>query len=164
VNTFAVSAPVLVAAMGPPRPVVLRRADLAGQRDRRDRPQGPADEQSRAIPAAIDTRPRRQDPQLARIYYLQITERGATHLKACCVAGHLAERALTVLHRATPYVNCDNNSNPVTPERAKKIIADKWTGPEDVRKRQRSRKLAGKAPQAARNRAGQARRPSGVPF
>ena len=29
------------------------------------------------------------------------------------------------------------------------IIADKWTVPEDVRKRRRSRKLAGKAPQAA---------------
>jgi hypothetical protein len=38
---------------------------------------------------AADTA-RRQDPQLARVYYQQMTERGATHLKACCVvAGHL---------------------------------------------------------------------------
>jgi hypothetical protein len=102
---------------GPPRPVqrrhpvqVLCRADPAGQRNRPDRPQGPADEQSRpsqlrsAFVRAADTA-RRQDPQLARIYYLQMTERGATHLKACCVvAGHLAERAWTVLHRGTPYV------------------------------------------------------------
>jgi len=60
-----------------------------------------------AFTCAADTA-HRQDPQLARIYstcgriyYLQMTERGATHLKACCVvAGHLAERAWTVLHRA----------------------------------------------------------------
>lgn len=79
-----------------------------------------------------------------------MTERGATHLKACCVvAGHLAERAWTVLHRGTPYLICDNNSNPVTAEQAKKIIADKRTVPEDVRKRRRSRKLARKAPQTA---------------
>ena len=98
---------------------------------------------------AADTA-RRHDPQLARIYYLQMTERGATHLKACCVvAGHLAERAWTVLNRGTPYVICDNNGNPVTPEEAKTIIAEKWTVPEDVRKRRRSRKMAGKVPQAA---------------
>ena len=48
-----------------------------------------------------------------------------------------------------PYVICDNNGNPVTTAEAKKIIADKWTVPEDVRKRRRSRKTAGKAPQAA---------------
>ena len=78
-----------------------------------------------------------------------MTERGATHLKACCVvAGHLAERAWTALHRGTPYVICDNNGNPVTAGQARQIIADKWTVPEDVRKRRRSRK-AGKAPQAA---------------
>jgi len=36
--------------------------------------------------------------------------------------------------------------------RAKKIITDNWTVPEDVRKRRRSRKPAGKAPQAATTR------------
>jgi hypothetical protein len=109
---------------------------------------GPSQLRSAFVRAAGTAR--RQDPQLARIYYLQMTERGATHLKACCVvAGHLAERAWTVLHRGTRYVICDNNANPVTAEEAKKIIADKWTVPEDVRKRRRSRKLAGKAPQTA---------------
>jgi hypothetical protein len=82
-----------------------------------------------------------------------MTERGATHLKACCVvAGHLAERAWAVLNRGTPYVICDNNGTPVTPEQAKQIIADKWTVPDEVRKRRRSRKTAGKAPQAAPTR------------
>ena len=47
-----------------------------------------------------------------------MTERGATHLKASCVvAGHLAERAWTVLNRGTPYVICDNNGAPVTAAR-----------------------------------------------
>jgi hypothetical protein len=49
------------------------------------------------------------------------------------------------MHRGTPYVICDNNGNPVTAAEAKKIIAEKWTVPEDVRKRRRSRKTAGKA-------------------
>jgi hypothetical protein len=65
-----------------------------------------------------------------------MTERGATHLKACCVvAGHLAERAWAVLHRGTPYVICDNHGNPVTPAGAKQIIAERWTVPEEIRKR-----------------------------
>ena len=98
---------------------------------------------------AADTA-RRHDPQMARICYLQMTERGATHLKACCVvARHLAERAWTVLNRGTPYVICDNNGGPVTAAQAKQIIAERWTVPEDVRKRRRSRKIAGKVPQAA---------------
>src|SRR5216683_1285954 len=93
---------------------------------------------------------RKGDPQLARIYWIQMTERGAGHLKACCVtAAHLAERAWAVMHRGTPYVICDNDGNPVTPEQAKKIIAEKWTVPEDVRKRRRSGKQKGKAPQQA---------------
>jgi hypothetical protein len=48
-----------------------------------------------------------------------------------------------------PYVICDNNRNPVIPAEAKKIIAERWTVPEEIRKRRRSRKIAGKAPQAA---------------
>jgi len=98
---------------------------------------------------------RRHDPQLAKIYYTQMTERGATHLKACCVvAGHLAERARAVLNRGTPHVICDNNGDPVTPAAAKQIIADRWTVPEEIRKRRRSRKIAGKAPQPALTRPG----------
>jgi hypothetical protein len=88
--------------------------------------------------------------RLAQQPRLQMTERGATHLKVCCVvAGHLAERARTVLHRGTPYAICDNDGNPVTPQQARQIITEKWTVPEEVRKRRRSRKTAGKVPQAA---------------
>ena len=148
-----ISAPVLVAVMG--RPGRFRdgprfksysglapRASETGETDRKGQPMskaGPSLLRATLFRAA-DTA-RRQDPQLARIYYLQMTERGATHLKACCVvAGHLAERAWTVLNRATPYVICDTNGNPVTAAEAKAIIAEKWTVPEDIRKRRRSRK------------------------
>jgi transposase len=157
-----ISAPVLVAVMG--RPGRFRdgtrfksyaglapRASETGETDRKGQPMskaGPSLLRS-ALFQAADTA-RRQDPQLARIYYQQMTERGATHIKACCVvAGHLAERAWTVLNRGTPYVICDNNGTPVTPAEAKKIIAERWTVPEEVRKRRRSRKMAGRAPQAA---------------
>jgi len=62
---------------------------------------------------AADTA-RRQDPQLARVYYQQMTERGANHLKATCVvAGHLAERAwmdeqaVPAFKPAIAAANCD---------------------------------------------------------
>lgn len=99
---------------------------------------------------AADTA-RKQDPQLARIYYVQMVERGAPHLKALCVvAGHLAERFWAVMHRGMPYVVCDTDGNPVAPEQAKAIIAEQWTVTADVRTRRRSRKKkAGKAPQQA---------------
>ena len=162
-----ISAPVLAAIMG--RPGRFRsgarfksyaglapRASETGETDRKGQPMskaGPSLLRATLFRAA-DTA-RRQDPQLARVYYLQMTERGATHLKACCVvAGHLAERAWTVMSRGTPYVICDNTGNPVTAAEAKKIIAEKWTVPEEVRKRRRSRKQAGKAPQAAITRPG----------
>ena len=94
-----------------------------------------------------------------------MTERGATHLKACCVvAGHLAERAWTVLNRGTPYVICDNHGNPVTPAEAKRIIAERWTVPEEVRKRQAQPQDSGESPSGGHDRAGQARRPSPPPI
>jgi len=127
------------------------RASETGETDRKGQPMskaGPSLLRSAFVRAAGTAR--RQDPQLARIYYLQMTERGAAHLKACCVvASHLAERAWAVLSRGTPYVIFDNNGKEITAAQAKKIITERWTVPEDVRKRRRSRKMAGKAPQAA---------------
>jgi transposase len=84
---------------------------------------------------------RRQDPQLARIYWIQMVQRGKDHLGATCVvAAHLAERAWTVMDRGTPYVVCDTDGTPVTPAQAKAIIAEHWTVPEQVRRQRRSRK------------------------
>jgi hypothetical protein len=48
-----------------------------------------------------------------------------------------------------PYVICDTQGRPVTPDEAKAIIAEHFTVPADVRTRRRSKKM-GKAPQATR--------------
>lgn len=95
---------------------------------------------------------RKQDPQLARIYYVQMVERGKNHLGALCVvAANLAERAWTVMNRQTPYIVCDTDGTPVTADEAAAIIAQRWTVPTDVRARRRNKKT-GKAPQAASTR------------
>ena len=65
---------------------------------------------------------RKLDPQLARIYDVQIVERGKDHLGArCVVAANLAERAWAVMERGMPYVVCDVDGTPVTPEEAEAI-------------------------------------------
>lgn len=156
-----IGAPVVVAAMG--RPGRFRsgahfksytglapRASETGDTDRKGQPMskaGPTRLRVTLIRAADHAR--KQDPQLAKIYYTQMVERGADHLKALCVvATHLAERAWTVLHRAMPYVICDTNGTPLTTTDAQRIIAEQWTVPADVRSNRRSRKTkAGKAPQ-----------------
>lgn len=93
---------------------------------------------------------RRQDPQLARIYYVQMVERGKDHLGALCVvAANLAERTWAVMNRDMPYVVCDTDGNPVEPGEAKAIIAERWTVSPEVRARRRSKKQTGKAPQAS---------------
>jgi transposase len=90
---------------------------------------------------------RKQDPQLARIYYIQMTERGKNHLAASCVvAAHLAERAWLVMRRGTPYVLRDIDGSVVTAAQAKAIIAERYSVSEETRKRRRSNK-GGKAPQ-----------------
>lgn len=101
---------------------------------------------------------RKQDPQLARIYYEQMVHRGAHHTKAVCVvAAHLADRAWQVMRRGTPYVICDIDGTPVTADQAARIIRDRYTVPPEVRHRRRTRAQAGKAPQQAREALGKSR-------
>ena len=91
---------------------------------------------------------RRIDPELARIYYVQMVERGAHHNKAVCiVASHLAGRAWTTLRRGRPYVLRDLDGTEVSVAEGKAIVAEHFTVPEDVRRRRRTRKTRGKAPQ-----------------
>lgn len=90
---------------------------------------------------------RRLDPQLAEVYFTQMVERGAHHQKAVCViAARLAERAWVVMSRGEPYVIRDVDGTPVSPAEARAIIEERYRVPEDVRRRRRSRKHAGKAP------------------
>ena len=128
------------------------RASETGETDRKGEPMtkaGPSLGRATMIRAA-DTA-RKLDPQLARIYHTQMTERGASHLKACCVvAGHLALRLHAAMLRGTPYQLRDTDGTPITPGQARQIIAANWTVPDDIRKRRRSRKkTSGKAPQQA---------------
>jgi transposase len=123
------------------------KASETGNTDRKGQPMSKAGSRllrTTLVRAADNAR--RVDPQLARLYYLQMVERGKDHLGAVCVvAAHLGERAWRVMDRGTPYVVCDTDGTPVTLEQAKAIIAQRWTVPEEVRRRRRSRK--GKAPQ-----------------
>jgi transposase len=154
-----VGAPALVAVMGDPARFargkqfraftgLAPRASETGESDRKGQPMSKAGSSLlRTTLVRAADHARKQDPQLARIYYLQMVERGKDHLGALCVvAANLAERAWAVMHRQMPYVICDTDGQPVTSDQAKTIIAQHWTVPAEVRARRRSKKM-GKAPQ-----------------
>lgn len=153
-----VGGPALVATMGNPSRFrrgrqfrsytgLVPKASETGDTDRKGQPMSKAGSsllRSTLVRAADNAR--RVDPQLARIYYVQMVERGKDHLGAVCVvAANLAERAWAVMERNMPYVICDTDGRPVDAEQAKAIIAQHWTVPADVRARRRNKK-AGKAP------------------
>jgi transposase len=154
-----VGGPALAACMGDPARFrhgkqfrsftgLTPKASETGETDRKGQPMSKAGSSllRTTMVRAADTA-RKQDPQLARIYYLQMTERGKDHLGATCVvAACLAERAWTVMRRGQPYTICDTDGRPVTPAEAQKIIAGRWTVPPEIRARRRSKKT-GKAPQ-----------------
>ncbi len=156
-----ISAPALVAIMGRPQRFrtaahfrsftgLAPRASETGETDRKGQPMskaGPGLLRTTLIRAA-DTA-RKQDPQLARLYWQQVVERGAGHIKALCVvAAHLAERAWRVMERGEAYVLRDVDGRAVSRDQAVAIIAERWTVTDDVRRRRRSRKTTrGKAPQ-----------------
>jgi transposase len=138
------------------------RANQTGQTDRKHQPMtkaGPRALRSQLIQSA-DTA-RKLDPQLAAVYHAQMTQRGATHRKALCVvAARLAERAWLTLARGEPYVVGDLDGQPVTPEQAKRLIAERFTVTPEVRRR-RSSKKAGKAPHMALEAQGESQREAG---
>jgi transposase len=158
-----IGGPALAATMGDPSRFrtgkqfrsftgLVPRADETGDTDRKGQTMSKAGSSllRTTLVRAADTA-RKQDPQLARIYYIQMIERGKNHLGALCVvAANLAERAWAVMDRGTPYVICDTDGTPVTPDQAAAIIARHWTVPTEVRSRRRSKK--GKAPQAISTR------------
>lgn len=155
----AIGGPALTAAMGDPARFpnakafrsytgLAPRASETGDTDRKGQPMSKAGSSLlRTTLVRAADHARKQDPQLARIYYVQMVERGKDHIGALCVvAAHLAERFWVVMNRQMPYVICDTEGRPVTTDEAKAIIAEHWTVTAEVRARRRSRK-AGKAPQ-----------------
>lgn len=100
----------------------------------------------RMLYRAADTA-RKEDPQLARIYWVQMVERGANHTKALAVvAAHLARRLWRTLERNSPYIVRDVDGSEVGRAEAKRIVAEQWTVDEETRRRRRSKKTVGKAP------------------
>lgn len=113
-----------------------------GETDRKGQPMTKAGNRKlrRAFVRAADTA-RKLDPQLARVYFVQMVERGAHHTKALSVvAAHLARRFWATMVRGTPYVVRDVDGRPVSPAEARAIIATRYTVPEEVRARRRSKK------------------------
>jgi transposase len=139
------------------------RASETGQTDRKHQPMtkaGPRALRSQLVQSANTAR--KLDPQLAAVYHAQMTQRGATHRKALCVvAARLAERAWLTMARGEPYVICDLEGRPVTPEQAKRLIAERFTVTAEVRRRRRSSKKAGKAPHTALKAQGKSQREAG---
>ena len=156
-----VGGPMLVAVMGNPDRFtgaaafksyigLTPRASETGETDRKGQPVTKAGNRrlrTQLLRAAETAR--QTDPQLAAVYFDQMTAKGAVHTKALTVvAARLAERAWVVMHRRSPYVICDTDGTPVTPAEARRIIADRFTVPPDIRARRRSKK-GGRAPQTA---------------
>jgi transposase len=79
---------------------------------------------------------RRYDPQLAKVYYDQMVHHGKHHTQAvCAVATHLLDRVLVVLQQDRPYELRDVDGTPLSAEQARQLIADHYTVPPDVRRR-----------------------------
>lgn len=125
------------------------KASQTGNTDRKSQPMSKAGNRALRTQLIQSANTARQlDPQLAAIYHAQMTERGATHLKALCVvAARLAERAWLTLARGEPYAVRDLNGRPISPELARQIIEQQFTVPPEIRRRRRSTKAAGRAPQ-----------------
>ncbi len=83
---------------------------------------------------------RRFDPQIAAIYHEQMVSKGKHHNQAICAcATHLLDRVYVILKEDRPYELRDVDGTPVTPEEARAIIAERYTVPEEVRKRNNRR-------------------------
>ncbi len=77
---------------------------------------------------------RQHDPQIAAIYYDQMVRHGKHHCQAVCAcATHLLDRIWVVLSEGRPYELRDVDQTPVTAEVARRIIAERYTVPAEVR-------------------------------
>jgi transposase len=83
---------------------------------------------------------RQWDPQLAAIYFDQMVTKGKHHTQAVCTcATHLLDRVLVVLHEGKPYELRDVDGTPVTAEQGRAIVLERYTVPEEVRRRKTKR-------------------------
>ena len=95
----------------------------------------------RALFLASDTG-RQWDPQLSKVYYDQMVNKGNCHTQAvCAVSTHMVGRIVRVLKEKRPYELRDLEGRPITKKEAKILITREFTVPEEVRKRTRSRRI-----------------------
>ncbi len=96
---------------------------------------------------------RKRDPQLAAIYYDQMVNKGKHHTQAVCAcATHLLDRVRVVLAEDRPYELRDVDGTPVTEREALAIIAERYTVPDEVRRRNSKRARRERAERRAERR------------
>jgi transposase len=79
---------------------------------------------------------RRWDPQVAAIYYDQMVTKGKHHNQAICAcATHVLDRVFVVLRDHKPYELRDVDGQPITGDKARTLIAEKYTVSDEVRQR-----------------------------
>ncbi len=79
---------------------------------------------------------RRYDPQIAAIYYDQMMRKGKHHKQAVCAcATHLLDRVLAVLRADKPYQMRDSDGTAISDQQARAIIMERYTVPQEVRRR-----------------------------
>jgi len=84
---------------------------------------------------------RQWDPQLAKIYYKQMVNKGHCHTEAiCAVIPKILNRVFCVLKKNRPYELRNPAGNPISSKEAKRMINQQFTVPEEIRQRTRSRK------------------------
>jgi transposase len=108
--------------------------DQSGETESRPRLTKAGDRMLRTALYLAAEHARRLDPQLARIYYRQVVDKGNHHTKAvCAVATALGTRLAAVLREGRPYMICDVDGIPVDAQAAKRIIAERYTVPAEIR-------------------------------
>jgi hypothetical protein len=96
---------------------------------------------------------RRYDPQIAAIYYDQMMRKGKHHKQAVCAcATHLLDRVLAVLRADKPYEVRDGDGKALSGQQARELIVERYTVPEEVRRRTNKRNRRQQADQRAERR------------
>lgn len=86
---------------------------------------------------------RQYDPQIAKIYYEQMVEKGNPHTKAIIAAGtRLLDRIIRIMRDRRPYELRDTEGNAIDKKTARELCQDKWKVPQEVRDRLKQKKAS----------------------
>ena len=82
---------------------------------------------------------RRVDPTLAARYHHLMVQAGKHHNSALChIATALLTRIVARWRRGEPYTICDTNGHPITPAQGRRMIAERYQIPQDLRAKRRT--------------------------